>query len=95
MSSIPKIPCVSISSSAFEEASTMAECVRWRRSRRSSTTTVEDILLERSERFWSMIAGARRGKPIANRRIAEAGQRTAVGAWPDGSFALSPPRTVI
>jgi hypothetical protein len=44
----------------------MAECVRWRRSRRSSTTIVEDILLERSERFWSMIAGARRGgKPIA------------------------------
>jgi prevent-host-death family protein len=26
---------------------------------------VEDLLLERSERFWAMIARARRGKPIA------------------------------
>jgi hypothetical protein len=25
---------------------------------------VEDLLLERSERFWAMIARARRGKPI-------------------------------
>jgi len=35
------------------------------------------------------------GQADCDRRIAEAGQRTAVGAWPDGSFALSPPRTVI
>jgi prevent-host-death family protein len=26
---------------------------------------IEDLLLERSERFWAMIARARRGKPIA------------------------------
>jgi prevent-host-death family protein len=26
---------------------------------------MEDLLLERSERFWGMIARARRGKPIA------------------------------
>jgi len=26
---------------------------------------VEDLLLERSERFWAMITRARRGKPIA------------------------------
>ena len=26
---------------------------------------IEDLLLERSERFWEMIARARRGKPIA------------------------------
>ena len=26
---------------------------------------LEDLLLERSERFWAMIARARRGKPIA------------------------------
>jgi prevent-host-death family protein len=26
---------------------------------------LEDFLLERSERFWSMISRARRGKPIA------------------------------
>jgi prevent-host-death family protein len=26
---------------------------------------IEDLLLERSERFWTMIARARRGKPIA------------------------------
>ena len=26
---------------------------------------VEDLLLERSERFWTMIARARRGKPVA------------------------------
>jgi prevent-host-death family protein len=26
---------------------------------------VEDLLLERSERFWAMIARARRGRPIA------------------------------
>ena len=26
---------------------------------------IEDLLLERSERFWQMIACARRGKPIA------------------------------
>src|ERR1043166_1372002 len=25
---------------------------------------VEDLLLERSERFWTMIAQARRGKPV-------------------------------
>jgi hypothetical protein len=59
----------------------MAECVRWRRSRRSSTTTVEDILLERSERFWSMIAGARRGKPIAIEELRKqvSGRRSARG----------------
>jgi prevent-host-death family protein len=26
---------------------------------------IEDLLLERSKRFWAMIARARRGKPIA------------------------------
>jgi len=26
---------------------------------------VEDLLLERSDRFWAMIARARRGKPVA------------------------------
>jgi prevent-host-death family protein len=26
---------------------------------------IEDLLLERSERFWEMIARARRGKPVA------------------------------
>jgi prevent-host-death family protein len=26
---------------------------------------IEDLLLERSERFWAMIARARRGKPVA------------------------------
>jgi prevent-host-death family protein len=26
---------------------------------------IEDLLLERSDRFWAMIARARRGKPIA------------------------------
>ena len=26
---------------------------------------LEDLLLERSERFWAMIARARRGKPVA------------------------------
>jgi len=26
---------------------------------------IEDLLLERSDRFWEMIARARRGKPIA------------------------------
>jgi prevent-host-death family protein len=26
---------------------------------------IEDLILERSERFWAMIARARRGKPIA------------------------------
>ena len=39
---------------------------------------VEDLLLERSERFWAMIARARRGKPIAIESLREqiAGRRT-------------------
>ncbi len=39
---------------------------------------IEDLLLERSDRFWAMIARARRGKPIAIETLREqvAGQRT-------------------
>jgi hypothetical protein len=31
----------------------------------ATTDDIEDLLHERSERFWAMIARARRGKPIA------------------------------
>ena len=42
---------------------------------------IEDLLLERSERFWAMIARARRGKPIAIETLRKqvAGPRPAPG----------------
>ena len=42
---------------------------------------IEDLLLERSERFWDMIARARRGKPIAIETLRKevAGRRPAPG----------------
>ena len=41
---------------------------------------VEDLLLERSERFWAMIAQARRGKPVAIEALRKkVGGRTATG----------------
>jgi prevent-host-death family protein len=42
---------------------------------------IEDLLLERSERFWAMIARARRGKPIAIEALRKevAGRRPAPG----------------
>jgi prevent-host-death family protein len=42
---------------------------------------IEDLLLERSERFWAMIARARRGKPVAidTLRKQVSGRRTARG----------------
>jgi hypothetical protein len=40
---------------------------------------IEDLRLERSERFWEMIARARQGKPVAidemRRQIAQGGRR--------------------
>jgi hypothetical protein len=42
---------------------------------------LEDLLLERSERFWEMIARARRGEPIAietlRKQITQAGSAPA------------------
>jgi len=42
---------------------------------------IEDLLLERSERFWEMIARARRGKPVAIEALRKevAGRRPAPG----------------
>lgn len=45
---------------------------------------IEDLLLERSDRFWEMIARARRGKPIAigalRRQVHQRGEeRTGLG----------------
>jgi prevent-host-death family protein len=42
---------------------------------------IEDLLLERSERFWAMIARARRGKSIAIETLRKqvAGRRTVRG----------------
>jgi prevent-host-death family protein len=42
---------------------------------------VEDLLLERSERFWEMIARARRGKPVAIETLRKqvAGRRASGG----------------
>jgi prevent-host-death family protein len=40
---------------------------------------IEDLLLERSERFWDMIARARRGRPVAvdalRRQVERRGKR--------------------
>jgi prevent-host-death family protein len=44
---------------------------------------IEDLLLERSERFWAMIARARRGKPIA----IEALRKRVTGPRPSGGRA--------
>ena len=50
---------------------------------------VEDLLLERSERFWAMIDRARRGKPIA----IEALRSQITGREPNaGGAAVSRPR---
>ena len=51
---------------------------------------VEDLLLERSERFWAMISRARRGRPIAIEALrkqligqrAPRGRKTAARARP-------------
>jgi prevent-host-death family protein len=42
---------------------------------------IEDLLLERSKRFWLMIARARRGKPIAIEELRKqvTGRRPALG----------------
>jgi prevent-host-death family protein len=49
---------------------------------------IEDLLLERSERFWAMITRARRGKPIA----LEALRKEVSGPPPRGRMAASGPR---
>jgi hypothetical protein len=43
---------------------------------RESLTDLEDLLLERSERFWAMIARARQGKAVSlDRAVAKIGLR--------------------
>jgi prevent-host-death family protein len=49
---------------------------------------VEDLLLERSERFWAMIARARRGKPIA----IEALRKQVADRRPSGERKVRPRR---
>jgi hypothetical protein len=53
----------------------------------------EDLLLERSKRFWAMIARARRGKPIAIEALRKevAGRRPAT-ARKTGSRSRRGPR---
>jgi hypothetical protein len=59
--------------------------------RDAMTADIEDLLLERSERFWAMIARARRGKPIA----LEALRKEVSGPPPRGRIAASgPPSTL-
>jgi prevent-host-death family protein len=44
---------------------------------------IEDLLLERSDRFWEMIARARRGKPVAletlRRQVRQKGSSAKIG----------------
>jgi prevent-host-death family protein len=54
---------------------------------------VEDLLLERSERFWTMIARARRGKPIAIETLRKQCRTTAFRRAHDG-LADAPPRAL-
>jgi len=55
---------------------------------------IEDLLLERSERFWEMIARARRGKPIAIDALRRQVEQRAARGKLSGPRARAPRRRV-